>query len=88
MIHAILQQAQGRQVVPKKLWIVEVVHAETVAPFRVIHAETVAPIRRNGRASIYILYSPVANTSCSESGAFCGQAFGIAHIQLAPTTSF
>lgn len=87
MSHALTVTPTWR-LVPKKLWIGLLVHAETVAPFRVVHAETVAPSRRNGRASIYILYFPVINTSCSWSGAFCGQAFGIAHIQLAPTTSF
>jgi len=40
------------KVVPKKLGIVEVVHAETVTPFLVVHAETVTLSRRNGDASI------------------------------------
>ena len=87
MSHA-LTVAPTWRVVPKKLWIGRLVHALTVTLFRVVHALTVTLSRINGDASIYILYSPVANTSCSESGAFCGQAFGIAHIQLAPTTSF
>lgn len=39
------------RLVPQKLWIVEVVHALTVAPFGVVHALTVAPSRINGRAS-------------------------------------
>jgi len=64
------------KVVPKKLGIVEVVHALTVTPFRVVHALTVTPSRINGHASIYILYFPVINTSCSECGAFCGQPGG------------
>jgi len=82
------QQDEGRELAHKNLWIGRLVHALTVTPFLVVHALTVTPSRINGDASIYILYSPVTNTSCSESGAFCGQAFGIAHIQLAPTTSF
>jgi hypothetical protein len=45
------------RLVPKKLWIVEVAHALTVAPFGVVHALMVAPSRINGRASKYILYS-------------------------------
>lgn len=35
----------------KTLWIVRLVHALTVAPFRVVHALTVALLRINGRAS-------------------------------------
>ena len=87
MSHA-LTVAPTWRVVPKKLWIGRLVHALTVTPFQVVHALTVTLSRINGDASIYILYFPVINTSCSWSGAFCGQAFGIAHIQLAPTTSF
>lgn len=40
------------KVVPKKLGIVEVVHALTVTPFLVVHALTVTPSRINGDASI------------------------------------
>lgn len=72
MSHA-LTVAPTWRLVPKKLWIGRLVHAETVTPFLVVHAETVTPSRRNGDASIYILYFPVINTSCSWSGAFCGQ---------------
>lgn len=75
MNHALTVTPSWR-LVHKKLWIGRLVHALTVAPFRVFHALTVAPSRINGRASIYILYFPVINTSCSESGAFCGQPYG------------
>lgn len=87
MSHA-LTVAPTWRLVPKKLWIDRLVHALTVTLFWVVHALTVTLSRINGDASIYILYFPVINTSCSWSCAFCGQAFGIAHIQLAPTTSF
>jgi hypothetical protein len=36
------------KVIPKNLWISEVVHALTVAIFRLIHALTVASLRING----------------------------------------
>ena len=35
------------KVIPKKLWIVEVVHALTVTPNRVVHALTVTGSRIN-----------------------------------------
>ena len=43
---------QATEVIPKKLWIAQVVHALTVAPSGVVHALTVAVSRINGRASI------------------------------------
>lgn len=66
----VMRSGAGR-LAHKKLWIGRLVHALTVAPFRVVHALTVAPLRINGRASIYILYLPVTNTSCSKSSVFC-----------------
>lgn len=36
------------KVIPKKLWIVQVVHALTVAAKKVVHALTVASSRING----------------------------------------
>lgn len=45
-----LTVAHLMEVVPKKLWIVEVVHALTVTPGRVVHALTVTLSRINGHA--------------------------------------
>ena len=75
MSHALTVTPTWR-LVHKKLWIDRLVHALTVTLFRVVHALTVTPSRINGHASIYILYFPVINTSCIESGAFCGQPGG------------
>jgi len=47
------------KVIPKKLWIEQVIHALTVANFRAIHALTVAPARINGRITINSLYLPI-----------------------------
>jgi hypothetical protein len=44
------------KVIPKKLWIEQVIHALTVAKFWAIHALTVAPVRINGRITINSLY--------------------------------
>lgn len=50
------------QVVHKKLWIAQVIHALTVTGILVIHALTVTHLRINGDAPIYNLYLPVINT--------------------------
>ena len=47
------------KVIPKKLWIEQVIHALTVAKFLAIHALTVAHLRINGRITINSLYLPI-----------------------------
>jgi hypothetical protein len=47
------------KVIPKKLWIEQVIHALTVAKFLTIHALTVAHLRINGRITINSLYLPI-----------------------------
>jgi hypothetical protein len=47
------------KVIPKKLWIEQVIHALTVAKFLAIHALTVASVRINGRITINSLYLPL-----------------------------
>jgi len=47
------------KVIPKKLWIEQVIHALTVAKFLAIHALTVAHPRINGRITINSLYLPI-----------------------------
>ena len=47
------------KVIPKKLWIEQVIYALTVAKFWTIHALTVAPMRINGRITINSLYLPI-----------------------------
>jgi len=49
------------KVIPKKLWIARVIHAETVTRDVVIHAETVTPLRRNGDAPNKEPVVPVIN---------------------------
>ena len=50
------------KVVHKKLWIAQVMHAETVTTKEVMHAEMVTGLRRNGDDTNKYLYLPVINT--------------------------
>ncbi len=50
------------KVIPKKLWIVQVIHALTVPANRVIHALTVPPLRINGPGTNKEPVLPVINT--------------------------
>ena len=75
------------KVIPKKLGIVQVVHALTVALFGLIHALTVAVSRINGRAPNKYLYVPVTNTSFSRSCAYWGQVCDLPTNRLAPATN-
>lgn len=50
------------KVIPKNLWIEQVVHALTVTKEWVIHALTVTKSRINGHHTIYSLYLPIVKT--------------------------
>lgn len=50
------------KVIPKKLWIEQVIHALTVTKAWVIHALTVTKSRINGHHTIYSLYLPIVKT--------------------------
>ena len=50
------------KVIPKKLWIGQLIHALTVAWMRVIHALKVAGSRIKGCTPINSLYHPLVNT--------------------------
>ena len=50
------------KVIPKDLWIDQVIHALTVTKAWVIHALTVTKSRINGHRTIYILYLPIVKT--------------------------
>lgn len=82
-----LMPSVAGRLVHKKLWIVQLVHALTVALFRLVHALTVAPSRINGRASIYILYLPVIKTPVVRA-ALPVDSLAADHRRLGPATSF
>ena len=50
------------KVIPKNLWIDQVIHALTVTKTWVIHALTVTKSRINGHHTIYSLYLPIVKT--------------------------
>jgi hypothetical protein len=50
------------KVIPKSLWIDQVIHALTVTKAWVIHALTVTTSRINGHHTIYSLYLPIVKT--------------------------
>lgn len=50
------------KVIPKTLWIDQVIHALTVTKAWVIHALTVTISRINGHHTIYSLYLPIVKT--------------------------
>ena len=50
------------KVIPKNLWIDQVIHALTVTKAWVIHALTVTTSRINGHNTIYSLYLPIVKT--------------------------
>jgi hypothetical protein len=50
------------KVIPKTLWIDQVIHALTVTKAWVIHALTVTKSRINGHHTIYSLYLPIVKT--------------------------
>ena len=50
------------KVIPKTLWIEQVIHALTVTKEWVIHALTVTKSRINGHHTIYSLYLPIVKT--------------------------
>lgn len=50
------------KVIPKNLWIDQVIHALTVTVALVIHALTVTKSRINGHRTIYSLYLPIFKT--------------------------
>jgi len=50
------------KVIPKDLWIEQVIHALTVTKEWVIHALTVTKSRINGHNTIYSLYLPIVKT--------------------------
>jgi hypothetical protein len=50
------------KVIPKNLWIDQVIHALTVTKAWVVHALTVTTSRINGHHTIYSLYLPIVKT--------------------------
>lgn len=50
------------KVIPKTLWIDQVIHALTVTKAWVVHALTVTTSRINGHNTIYSLYLPIVKT--------------------------
>lgn len=50
------------KVIPKDLWIDQVIHALTVTKAWVVHALTVTTSRINGHHTIYSLYLPIVKT--------------------------
>jgi hypothetical protein len=50
------------KVIPKTLWIDQVIHALTVTKAWVVHALTVTTSRINGHHTIYSLYLPIVKT--------------------------
>ena len=50
------------KVIPKNLWIEQVIHALTVTKAWVVHALTVTKSRINGHHTIYSLYLPIVKT--------------------------
>ena len=50
------------KVIPKNLWIDQVIHALTVTKEWVVHALTVTKSRINGHHTIYSLYLPIVKT--------------------------
>ena len=75
------------KVVPKKLWIAEVVHALTVAAGLVVHALTVASSRINGSSTNKEPVVPCNQYTCSWCCAFWGQVCDLPTNRLAPTTN-
>ncbi len=74
------------KVVPKKLWIAEVVLALTVAAGLVVHALKVADSRINGSSTNKEPVVPCNQYTCSWSFAFWGQVSDLPTNRLAPTT--
>jgi len=79
--------APPAEVIHKKLWIEQVVHALTVTLEWVIHALTVTLSRINGDAPNKEPVSPFNKYSCSWSCAFCGQPYRLHTNRLALTTN-
>ena len=75
------------KVIPKKLGIVQVVHALTVAAGMVVHALTVADSRINGSSTNKEPVVPCNQYTCNWSFAFWGQVFDLPTNRLAPTTN-
>jgi hypothetical protein len=75
------------QVVHKKLWIGQVMHAETVTPIRVMHAETVTATRRNGHATNKEPVSTCNQYTFSKSCAYWGQPCRLPTKRLALATN-
>lgn len=61
------------------LWIAEVVHALTVAPYGVIHALTVAPLRINGRTTNKNLYLSFITKPITKSGTSVDNSLSYPH---------
>ena len=74
------------KVIPKKLWIVQVIHALTVPANRVIHALTVPPLRINGPGTNKEPVLPVINTPVVGASPFVHNPVGLHTNRLALAT--
>ena len=74
-------------VIPKELWIRQVMHAETVTHKVVMHAETVTVSRRNGDAPNKEPVSTCNQYTCIRSCAYWGQPCRLPAKRLALTTN-
>ena len=78
------------KVIPKNLWIEQVIHALTVAKFWAIHALTVAHLRINGRITINSLYLPLLKNPLVGATLFGDNLAGChpSRLHLLPTAIF
>ena len=78
------------KVIPKKLWIGQLIHALTVAWIWVIHALKVAGSRIKGCATINSLYHPLVNTPLVGASLFGDNLAGCHpnRLHLPPTAVF
>jgi hypothetical protein len=78
------------KVIPKKLWIEQVIHALTVAKFLAVHALTVAHLRINGRITINSLYPPLIKNPLVGATLFGDNLAGCrpSRLHLLPTAIF
>lgn len=77
------------KVIPKNLWIDQVIHALTVTKAWVIHALTVTKSRINGHHTIYSLYLPIVKTPVVGASLFGDNLTGCHPNRLhLPTTAF
>ena len=78
------------KVIPKTLWIDQVIHALTVTKAWVIHALTVTTSRINGHHTIYSLYLPIVKTPVVGASLFGDNLAGCHpnRLHLPPTAVF